>query len=125
MSTDGPVSSKSATDAQAQLPLPETALLKGLLRSLARIMANAQSLDGLRNLIDSALPLTIKNVMARRHLFGPQVYALAINIMTTFVHNEPTSLSVVQEQGLPEVFYASVEEEVEVSYDVCLTAYLF
>lgn len=36
-----------------------------------------------------------------------------MNIMATFVHNEPTSLSTIQEAGLPEVFYKSIESGVE------------
>lgn len=38
---------------------------------------------------------------------------LAINIMATFVHNEPTCLSVIQETGLPEAFYNVVESGLE------------
>lgn len=33
----------------------------------------------------------------------------AINIMATFVHNEPTSLAIIQEAGLPEAFYKTIE----------------
>lgn len=35
--------------------------------------------------------------------------SLAINIMATFIHNEPTCLPVIQEAGLPEAFYTVVE----------------
>jgi len=42
----------------------------------------------------------------------------AINIMATFVHNEPTSLTIIQEIGLPEVFYKVVESGVEPSFEV-------
>ena len=44
--------------------------------------------------------------------------ALAINIMATFVHNEPTSLTIIQEIGLPEAFYKVVESGVEPSFEV-------
>jgi len=43
---------------------------------------------------------------------------LAINIMATFVHNEPTSLTIIQEIGLPEAFYKVVESGVEPSFEV-------
>lgn len=33
--------------------------------------------------------------------------------MATFVHNEPTCLTVIQEAGLPEVFYNVIEEGLE------------
>jgi E3 ubiquitin-protein ligase HUWE1 len=44
---------------------------------------------------------------------------LAINIMATFVHNEPTSLSIIQEAGLPESFYKAIEMGIEPSIEVC------
>ncbi|KAH9176780.1 hypothetical protein EDB89DRAFT_1939867, partial [Lactarius sanguifluus] len=37
----------------------------------------------------------------------------AINILATFVHNEPTSLTVIQEAGVPEAFYRAVEAGLE------------
>jgi E3 ubiquitin-protein ligase HUWE1 len=37
----------------------------------------------------------------------------AINIMATFVHNEPTSLPIIQEAGLPEAFYKAIEAGLE------------
>jgi E3 ubiquitin-protein ligase HUWE1 len=93
--------------------------------------------DGLRNLIDSSLPKSVKSVMENPRVFGPQIFALcefsfqhslydcatdagkkAINIMTTFVHNEPTSLAIIQEGGLPEAFYNAICEGVDASIDV-------
>lgn len=46
------------------------------------------------------------------------IFRLAINIMATFVHNEPTSLTIIQEIGLPEAFYRVVESGVEPSFEV-------
>jgi len=45
----------------------------------------------------------------------------AINIMATFVHNEPTSLGIIQEAGLPEAFYQAIEAGVEPSIEVQLS----
>ena len=47
-----------------------------------------------------------------------ETFHLAINIMATFVHNEPTSLTIIQEVGLPEAFYKVVESGVEPSFEV-------
>lgn len=33
--------------------------------------------------------------------------------MATFVHNEPTSLPIIQEAGLPEAFYKAIEAGLE------------
>ena len=38
--------------------------------------------------------------------------------MATFVHNEPTCLGVVQENGLPESFYRVVEHGLEPAIEV-------
>ena len=38
--------------------------------------------------------------------------------MATFVHNEPTSLSIIQENKLPEVFYNAVEAGLEPAIEV-------
>ena len=35
------------------------------------------------------------------------------------MHNEPTSLAIIQEAGLPDAFYKSVEIGVEPSIEVC------
>lgn len=40
--------------------------------------------------------------------------------MATFVHNEPTSLGIIQEAGLPEVFYKAIEAGLEPAIEVCM-----
>lgn len=42
----------------------------------------------------------------------------AINILTTFIHSEPTSLAILQEQKLPDHFYAAVQKGIDASIDV-------
>ena len=41
------------------------------------------------------------------------MFDAATNIMAIFVHNEPTCLPVIQEAGLPEVFYGIIEKGLE------------
>lgn len=43
---------------------------------------------------------------------------LAINIMSMFVHNEPTSLAILQEAQVPDVFYGAVEAGIEPAIEV-------
>lgn len=45
---------------------------------------------------------------------------LAIHVMSTFVHNEPTSLTILQEVKLPEAFYDAIEDNIEPSIEVFL-----
>lgn len=96
------------------------ALLRALLRCVARVIGITGTQGELRNLIDSTLPKTLKRLIEHRRNVGPQIYSLALNIMTSFIHNEPTSLSILQEQGLPDAFYASIADEatLEPAFDV-------
>jgi E3 ubiquitin-protein ligase HUWE1 len=96
----------------------ETTLLKSLFRCLQRLMNSGQNTEGVRQLIDSSLVESCKLVMEHRDAFGPQNLALAVTIMLTFVHNEPTSLTVLQENKVPDVFYDTIKGEVEPSLDV-------
>jgi E3 ubiquitin-protein ligase HUWE1 len=101
-----------------------------------RMMQSSGTAEGLRGLIDSSLLKSIKKIIEHRSLFGPNVLpigkflalplccpsierSLAINILATFVHNEPTSLTVIQETGVPEAFYRAVEAGLEPVIEVC------
>ncbi|KZS98333.1 hypothetical protein SISNIDRAFT_546300 [Sistotremastrum niveocremeum HHB9708] len=104
--------------AREHLATSRSALLKHLLRSIHRMMQSSGTSEGLRGLIDSSLPKSIKKIMDNRGLFGVAVLPLAINAMATFVHNEPTYLPVIQEAGLPTSFYDAVEGGLEPSIEV-------
>ncbi|KAG6874485.1 hypothetical protein C0995_010395 [Termitomyces sp. Mi166 len=103
---------------QGDLPIARSAALKHTLRSMHRMMQSSGTAEGLRGLIDLSLLKSIKKVMEYRAVFGPTILPLAINIMATFVHNEPTSLPIIQEAGLPETFYEAVEAGLEPSIEV-------
>lgn len=111
-------------------------------------MQSTGTSEGLRGLIDSTLPQSIKKIMEYRGLFGPNLLPLgkhsryfvgcftdddeAMNIMATFIHNEPTSLPTIQEVGLPQVFYKVIEAGLEPVIEVgslfpsmCTRSHLF
>ncbi|KAJ8481173.1 hypothetical protein ONZ45_g15389 [Pleurotus djamor] len=100
-----------------ELPVARAAILKHTLRSLNRMMQSSGTAEGLRGLIDSSILKSIKKVIQYRGLFGPSVLPIAINIMSTFIHNEPTSLPTIQESGLPETFYRAIEGGLEASIE--------
>lgn len=55
----------------------------------------------LRNLIDSPQLLNgLKVVIVNAKIFGSSIWSGAINIMSSFIHNEPTSYAVISEAGL-------------------------
>ncbi|WWD19760.1 hypothetical protein CI109_104224 [Kwoniella shandongensis] len=95
--------------------------LRSIIRSLQRLMQASGGTEGLRNLVDSDLPKSLKRIFGDSAKFGPRVYALAINTMATFVHNEPTSLAILQEMQLPQTLYAQLEQGVPPSYEVIST----
>ncbi|WWC64740.1 uncharacterized protein I303_107351 [Kwoniella dejecticola CBS 10117] len=74
--------------------------------------------EGLRNLVDSDLPKCLKRIFEEPTKFGTRVYAMGINIMATFVHNEPTSLSILQELHLPQTLYGQLESGIPASPEV-------
>jgi E3 ubiquitin-protein ligase HUWE1 len=45
--------------------------------------------------------------------------------MSTFIHNEPTSLAIIQEAGLPEVFYKAMEAGLEPAIEVRVNIHFF
>ncbi|KAF5354781.1 hypothetical protein D9756_005295 [Leucocoprinus leucothites] len=102
----------------SDLPIPRSSILKHLLRTMHRMMQSSGTSEGLRGLIDTSLVTSIKKIIDNRALFGPSVLPLAINVMATFVHNEPTSLGIIQEAGLPEAFYKAIETGIEPSIEV-------
>ncbi|KAF8750867.1 hypothetical protein RHS01_08861, partial [Rhizoctonia solani] len=79
----------------------------------SRMMQSSGTAEGLRTLIDSSLVKSIKLIMENKILFGPPIYSIAINIMAMFVHNEPTSLAILQEAHVPDVFYGAIESGIE------------
>lgn len=55
----------------------------------------------LRNLIDSPRLLGgLRTVIVNGKVFGSSVWSGAVNIMSSFIHNEPTSYAVIAEAGL-------------------------
>lgn len=47
-------------------------------------------------------------------------FVAAINILATFVHNEPTSLTTIQEARLPDTIFNAIESGIESSSEVRL-----
>ncbi|GAA5823738.1 hypothetical protein JCM11251_003273 [Rhodosporidiobolus azoricus] len=93
-------------------------LLKNILRATQRLMTTSGTTEGLRNLIDTSLLSSAMTVMQNRTVFGPQIFSLVTNIAATFVHNEPTSLTTLQEAKVPQTFYDSLEGSIPASNDV-------
>ncbi|KAL8761175.1 MAG: hypothetical protein Q9184_002687 [Pyrenodesmia sp. 2 TL-2023] len=66
----------------------------------------------LRNLIDSPPLLgALKTVIMHAKVFGSSVWSGAVNILSSFIHNEPTSYGIIVEAGLSKGFLEAVSSE--------------
>lgn len=92
--------------------------LKALLKMMMHLMQTSGTADGIRNLIDSSLPSSIKRIIESPDEFTHSLYSLSMLIMGTFIHNEPTSLTILQEAGLPQSFLASIQRRIPASANV-------
>ncbi|KAL1921444.1 uncharacterized protein VTP21DRAFT_11160 [Calcarisporiella thermophila] len=108
----------SETSDDSSVPHERISLLKGMLKFILHMMVTTGTADGLRNVIDSSLPQSLKLIIAHPKPFGSSVFAQAINILATIIHNEPTSLTMLQEAQLPQTFLKTVNAEILVSSDV-------
>ncbi|KAK5175702.1 E3 ubiquitin-protein ligase tom1 [Saxophila tyrrhenica] len=86
-----------------EIPFYQQTTLRQLFKFIAHMFEhNAGTHDRLlRNLIDTPQILgALRNVIENAPIFGSNVWSGAVNIMSTFIHNEPTSFQVVGEAGL-------------------------
>ncbi|KAJ1950952.1 E3 ubiquitin-protein ligase tom1, partial [Linderina macrospora] len=100
------------------LTAEHTLLLKELFKFMSRMLQQTSHQDRLRNLIETTLPQTLVSVLSHPVVFGNNVYGQCVLISATLVHNEPTSLPVIQEANLPQTFLAQLEKHIPYSGDV-------
>jgi len=93
-------------------------LFKALFCSIQRLLTSAGTLESVRNLTETRLPLSIKLIIQNKAVFGYQIHSLAINMMSTLNHSEPTSLVILPEAGLPEALYDAIDSGIEPAFDV-------
>ncbi|KAF9291581.1 hypothetical protein BGZ88_006823 [Linnemannia elongata] len=117
----------SSTDAGAPkeeetspIPFERTALSKAMFKFIIHMMQSPGTHEGLRNLIETTLPATLRDIMEHPSALGNSIYAHAINTMTSFIHNEPTSLSILQEAKIPQTLLASLSKDIPASNDVVM-----
>lgn len=101
-----------------RLSFGRASLLRSMFKTITQMMASTGTGDGLRNLVNTSLPDSLKRIILHRNIFGPQILALAILITSTFVHNEPTSLAILQEAKIPDVLFDAIEADIEAHWEV-------
>ncbi len=96
----------------------KTTVLKLLLRSIQRMMQSSGTAEGLRNLVDSSLMHSLQRIFENSEKVGSSVFALSLNVVATFVHNEPTSLTVIQEMQLHESLLEALQRSKRPTFEV-------
>ena len=86
-----------------QIPFHQRETLTKLFRNISSMMQNSSgNFDRLlRNFIDSAPLLSgLRVTIMNAKVFGAAIWSGAVNIMSSFIHNEPTSYAIISESGL-------------------------
>ena len=94
-----------------ELPFFQHQTLRRLFKFINHMMSqNGLTLDRLlRNLIDSPPLLgALCVVMNNASIFGSSVWSGTVDVMSSFIHNEPTSYAVIAESGLSQTFLEAV-----------------
>ena len=81
--------------------------LRMVFKIISQMMSNnSGNFDRLlRNFIDSPSLLSgLRTVIVSPKIFGSSVWSGAVNIMSSFIHNEPTSYAIISEAGLSKGF---------------------
>ncbi|KAK5112118.1 hypothetical protein LTR62_004461 [Meristemomyces frigidus] len=98
-----------------EIPFYQQSTLRQLLKFVVG-MFDVHSAGGterlLRNFVDTPQVLSsLKLIIENWKIFGSNVWTSGVNIMSAFIHNEPTSYQVVGEAGLPKIFLETITEQ--------------
>jgi E3 ubiquitin-protein ligase HUWE1 len=97
-----------------QIPFFQQLTLRWLVKFINYLMQHngGNFARQLRNLIDSPEILAgLRTILSSADMFGANVWTGAVNIFSTFIHNEPTSYSVIAESRLGETFLEAITQK--------------
>jgi E3 ubiquitin-protein ligase HUWE1 len=96
-----------------QIPFNSQQTLRQLLKFVAHMYHHNVGTDDrlLRNFVDSPQLLgALRTIFDHADIFGSNVWSGAMNILSSFIHNEPTSYQVIAEAGLSKGFLQAVTQ---------------
>ena len=104
----------SPTSSRGDIPIPyeHAMLFKGMLKFVWHILQTSGTTDRVRNLIEGPLPGVLHSIISNRKTFGATIFALAVNIFATFIHNEPQSYNILSEKDIPVAFLDAISTDV-------------
>ena len=94
-----------------QIPYFQRETLRFTCKCVSNMLQNnGGNLDRLlRNLMDSPPLLNgLRTIIRNPNVFGASVWSGSVNIMSSFIHNEPTSYSIIAESGLSTSLFESL-----------------
>lgn len=100
------------------VPHEKLQFLRAMLKFILHLMQIAGSADHIRNLIETSLPKSLNLIFQRVNTFGAGVFGIAIGILSTFIHNEPTCLSILQDASLPQSLLNACQSSYPVSAEI-------
>ncbi|OQO09134.1 hypothetical protein B0A48_06025 [Cryoendolithus antarcticus] len=93
----------------------QQAALRGLFKFIVHLFDNNSGVHDreLRNLLDSPPMLgALRTVIENSDIFGSNVWSAAVNTVSNFIHNEPTSYQVIAEAGLAKGILEAVTQRI-------------
>lgn len=114
------------TEAIPSSPIPglscyhqRAALLKSILNYLKKAFTETTIADSTRHIMDGSLPNSLKHIISNAEYYGPSLFHLATDVVTSFIFQEPSQLSSLQDNGLTDVLmHALLKKDVPAARDV-------
>ena len=95
------------------------ALLKSILNYLKKAFTETTIADSTRHIMDGSLPNSLKHIISNAEYYGPSLFHLATDVVTSFIFQEPSQLSSLQDNGLTDVLmHALLKKDVPAARDV-------
>ncbi|CAF4058439.1 unnamed protein product, partial [Adineta steineri] len=116
-------------DSIPQNPIPgltcyhqRAALLKAILNYLKKAFTEPTMVDTTRHIMDGSLPNSLKHIISNVEYYGPSLFNLATDIVTSFILQEPSQLSFLQDNGLTDVLmHALFKKDIPAARDVLVS----
>ncbi|CAF4182302.1 unnamed protein product, partial [Adineta steineri] len=116
-------------DSIPQNPIPgltcyhqRAALLKSILNYLKKAFTEPTMVDTTRHIMDGSLPNSLKHVISNVEYYGPSLFHLATDVVTSFIFQEPPQLSSLQDNGLTDVLmHALFKKDIPATRDVLVS----
>ncbi|CAF3945616.1 unnamed protein product, partial [Adineta steineri] len=98
------------------------ALLKSILNYLKKAFTEPTMADTTRHIMDGSLPNSLKHIISNVEYYGPSLFHLATDIVTSFIFQEPSQLSSLQDNGLTDVLmHALLKKDIPATRDVLVS----